>query len=89
MRSFQIPGILDELSYLTDTRRDCNVLETVMSSQSIDKPTEDEILAAFRERDIPVTRNDLAHALGDDGFRSWANTHLSVENLLTKDELKL
>ncbi|KAI5289091.1 hypothetical protein KEM54_004434 [Ascosphaera aggregata] len=58
-------------------------------SLPLDKDVEDRILAAFRDRDVPVKRSDLIQALHDDGFRAWATKHLVADNLLTKDELKL
>ncbi|OJD27276.1 hypothetical protein ACJ73_01334 [Blastomyces percursus] len=50
----------------------------------------EKVANAFRERNIPVKRDDIAAALTDAYYTcKWIETHLTPETLLSKEELAL
>jgi hypothetical protein len=57
------------------------------------KPLHEQVVAAFRERNIPVKREDIEAALQDTSntiaTRKWVVDHLGAHTLLSKEELTL
>ncbi|PGH01198.1 hypothetical protein GX51_05394 [Blastomyces parvus] len=49
----------------------------------------EKVANAFRERNIPVKRDDIAAALADANTCKWIENHLTPETLLSKEELTL
>ncbi|KAL2359345.1 hypothetical protein RJZ56_007806 [Blastomyces dermatitidis] len=49
----------------------------------------EKVANAFRERNIPVKREDIAATLVDADTCKWIETHLTPETLLSKEELTL
>ncbi|OJD09801.1 hypothetical protein AJ78_08919 [Emergomyces pasteurianus Ep9510] len=50
---------------------------------------QEQVVIAFRERSIPVKRDDIAAALADAGTCKWIESHLTPETLLSKEEFTL
>lgn len=50
---------------------------------------QEKVANAFRERSIPVKRDDIAAALADADTCKWIESHLTPETLLSKEEFTL
>lgn len=48
---------------------------------------QENVANAFRERGIPVKRDDINAALADADTCKWIENHLTPETLLSKEEL--
>lgn len=48
---------------------------------------QENVANAFRERGIPVKRDDINAALADADACKWIENHLTPETLLSKEEL--
>lgn len=49
----------------------------------------ERIISAFRERNIPLKRDDVDSAIKDHGTRAWLENHMGSDTLLSKEELTL
>lgn len=54
-----------------------------------EQPLQDRVYAAFKDRNIPCNREELAAALQDPANARWAADKLRPETLLSKEEANL